>query len=117
MLVRASPRRLSTRTAIDASTPSIEAVTALATSRNPDASEKLIAMSLPTPSASMIAAPAHALTATPPDVDQQRIAVEADGRRRGFALATPLRGGASRTRTGDLLGAIWASPLRWTRRR
>ena len=42
--------------------------TALSTSRRPEASEKLIAMFLPTPSARRMPAAAPALTTTPPDV-------------------------------------------------
>ena len=56
------------RTAPAASTPHSEAATALITSRRPEASEKSIAMSLATPSASRIAAAAPALTTAPPDV-------------------------------------------------
>ena len=46
----------------------VEAVTALSTSNRPEASEKLIAMSLPTPDVSRMAAAAPAFTTAPPDV-------------------------------------------------
>ena len=54
--------------ASEASVPQRVAASALVTSSRPEASEKLIAMSLPTPSASRMPAAAPALTTAPPEV-------------------------------------------------
>src|SRR5437764_14889794 len=58
----------SARVASERATPESAAALALVTSSSPDASEKLIATSLPTPSASRMPAVAPTLATAPPDV-------------------------------------------------
>src|SRR5580765_1542040 len=61
-------RRVSAAIPTETPTPARAAALALVTSRSPDASEKLIATSLPTPSARRIAAVAPTLATAPPAV-------------------------------------------------
>ena len=61
-------RRAAAENVSEARTPTAVAMSALITSSRADASEKLIAMSRPTPRANRIAAPAPAFTITPPEV-------------------------------------------------